>query len=192
MLRVINKILGSITYIILTGIDKDCILIDCGDVEKIVAMGFNVKGVLLTHSHTDHIYGLNKLVDIFPSVFIYTNEDGKKGLLDSKLNFSHYHEDVEDFIFKKAGNIMIIKEECSLFIENIQIDVLFTPGHDPSCLSFIIANRIFTGDAYIPGFKTITAFPKSDKLEAKKSRARILELETQYGYTICAGHTDAM
>ena len=81
---IVNRIFNSITYILPTGNEKDCWLVDCGDVEKVIEKGWNVKGVLLTHAHCDHIYGLNKLMEAFPEALVYTNAEGKEGLMNPR------------------------------------------------------------------------------------------------------------
>lgn len=75
-------------------------LVDCGDVAPIVDMLSSlgddtsmIKGVLLTHVHYDHIYGLPRLTEMFPSLRVYTNEYGKKALTDIRLNYSKYHNE---------------------------------------------------------------------------------------------------
>lgn len=185
---IINKVLNSITYILPIDNEKDCYLVDCGDVERIIEDGWNVLGVLLTHAHTDHIYGINKLLKTYPKAIIYTNEDGKDGLMNPRYNFSRYHEDIEDFVISKPQNIKIIKTEGALLnIYNIVVEVLFTPGHEPSCVSYRIGDLLFSGDSYIPGFKTVTTFPRSNKQHAAESLARLQELERS-GVKIMPGH----
>lgn len=176
------------TYILPVGNQRDCWLVDCGDVEKIIAQGWNIRGVLLTHAHTDHIYGINKLLELFPDALIYTNAEGQKGLQNPKINFSRYHDDVEDFIISSPQNVRVIRNEGTLHIDgDLTVEVLFTPGHEPSCLSFIIGKNLFTGDAYIPGVKTVTTFPRSNKEEAERTVLKLKELE-RLGYNIMAGH----
>lgn len=188
---IINKILNSITYILPTGNNKDCYLVDCGDAERIIDDGWNVLGVLLTHAHTDHIYGINTLLKTFPNAIIYTNEDGKEGLMNPKWNFSRYHDEVEDFIISSLQNVQVIEKESTLHIaDNLTVEVLFTPGHEPSCLSFIIGNNIFTGDAYIPGVMVVTSFPRSNKQQATSSLQRLKTME-DCGAKIMPGHSIA-
>lgn len=43
-----------------------------------------ISGVLLTHAHFDHIYGLNEIIALFPTTKVYTNEFGKRMLLNEK------------------------------------------------------------------------------------------------------------
>lgn len=185
--HIVNHIFNSKTYILPTGNDKDCWLVDCGDVEKIIAQGWNIRGVLLTHAHTDHIYGINKLLETFPDALIYTNAEGEKGLQNPKWNFSRYHDDVEDFIISSPQNIRVIEQEGTLQIDDLTVKVLFTPGHEPSCLSFQIGTTLFTGDAYIPGIKVVTTFPRSNKQLAIVSEQRLKALEAT-GIKIMPGH----
>lgn len=186
--HIVNSIFNSITYFLPIGNQGDCWLVDCGDVEKIIAQGWNIRGVLLTHAHIDHIYGINKLFETFPNALIYTNAEGEKGLQNPQWNLSRYHDDIEDFIISSPQNVRVIDKEGSLQVDDdIMVEVLFTPGHEPSCLSFIIENNLFTGDAYIPGIGTVVSFPRSNKISAQETLKRLQYLEKK-GLTVCAGH----
>ena len=186
---VINEVLKSITYILPVGSRKDCWLVDCGDIDKIVEKGWQVLGVLLTHAHFDHIYGLNRLIEIFPSALVYTNEDGFKGLQSPRWNFSRYHDEVEEFTFTHTDSIRILRREGRILLhEGMEADALFTPGHDPSCVSYHIENLLFTGDSYIPNVQTITYFPNSVKEQAEAALRRLKILEQRFDWKICPGH----
>lgn len=189
--KVINKISRSITYVIPTGTDKECWLVDCGDkIDDILEQGWIVKGFLLTHSHVDHIFGLNRLVEVFPDVLVYTTEYGKEGLMDPRKNFSKYHTDIVNFVFVKPENIKVLREEGVYSLgEGLEVEVMFTPGHMPDCISYLIGNVVFTGDAYIKGEKTNTGFPRSDKEKASESLERLLALESK-GYEMMCGHPE--
>ena len=184
---IVNRIFNSITYILPTGNEKDCWLVDCGDVEKVIEQGWNVLGVLLTHAHCDHIYGLNKLMEAFPEALVYTNAEGKESLMNPRWNFSHYHENVEDFVLAHPENVRVIEEECIIDLGGMQVAVFFVPGHEPSCLAFRIEDVLYTGDAYIPGVKVVTTFPRSNRQQAAESLARLQQLESS-GLTVMPGH----
>lgn len=184
---IVNRIFNSITYILPTGNEKDCWLVDCGDVEKVIEQGWNVLGVLLTHVHCDHIYGLNKLMEAFPEALVYTNAEGKEGLMNPRWNFSHYHEDVEDFVLANPENVRVIEDEFTIDLWGIDVEVFFVPGHDPSSLAFRIDDVLYTGDAYIPGVKVVTTFPRSNRQQAAESLARLQQLEAS-GLKVMPGH----
>ena len=145
---------------------------------------YNISIVLLTHAHFDHIYGLNKVIELNPNAKVFTNQDGKDMLLDAKLNLSKYHE--TPFVFQFPDNIECIAEGSLIKNGNETIEVYETPGHNPSCLTFVIGKNVFTGDAYIPSIKTITNLPKGDSVQAESSISKILKIAKSKN--IYAGH----
>lgn len=171
-----NSFCTSVCYRI-----KDCV-IDPGDVWK----GFdNVSTVLLTHAHFDHIYGLNELLKISPSAKVNTNEAGREMLLDARKNLSFYHE--TPFEFEHPDSIVIVNDGTEVNLgDGLIAKAVFTPGHNPSCITWIIDDAIFTGDSYIPGIKTVTNLPKGNKSQAIESEALIKSLAI--GKTIYPGH----
>lgn len=147
----------------------------------------NIKGVLLTHTHYDHIYGLNVLLKKFPKAAVYTNEFGKNALQSPKINFSRYHGEVDDFILLKPENVRMIEDGNRIELnDDVSVEVIATPGHDESCLTYRIKNNLFTGDSYIPGLKVVTTFPNSNKEKAILSEQRIISLA--HGCNIYPGH----
>lgn len=183
-----NRILQSVTYILPAGNGRVCWLVDCGDIEKIIAEGWHIRGVLLTHAHVDHIYGINILLKNFPDAIIYTNMEGLMGLQNPKWNLSYYHEVIDDFVISSPQRVCIIEKEGSISLDDfLTAEIYFTPGHEPSCISYRIDDFLFTGDSYIPGIKTTTAFPRGDKEKAKNSLLKIKELESS-GLTVMSGH----
>lgn len=184
---IINSIFDSITYILPVGSQKDCWLVDCGDIDKIYEQGWYVRGVLLTHAHFDHIYGLNRLMELSPNALVYTNAEGATGLQNPKWNFSRYHEEVENFVFCKPENVHVLDSECLLNVDCMSVEVFLTPGHEPSCVCYRVDEYLFTGDSYIPGVNVIKTFPRSDKKQATESLVRLQELERS-GMKIMPGH----
>ncbi len=147
-------------------------LIDVGDEWEAFC---NTKAVLLTHAHFDHIYGLNKLLSVSPKAIVYTNNPGKEMLLDAKRNMSLYNE--TPFIFKYPENIRIVMDhEIIELNDDIQAKAIFTPGHNPSCITWVIDDMIFTGDSLIPGVKTVTNLPGGNRQLALQSENLITHL----------------
>ena len=184
--KIINSIFDSITWLLSETESNQVWLVDCGDIAPIIErIGTReVAGVLLTHAHFDHIYGLPKLIDQYPSCVIYTNEIGRDSLADSRLNMSLYNETPITVV---GPQIMICCEgdEISLF-SGVQAMVFETPGHHPSCLTYMIADYLFTGDAFIPGVKVVTRLPKGDKKQAELSVSRIVKMSK--GRMVMCGH----
>ena len=184
---ILNSVFSSNTYILRDLLSQNIWVIDCGDYLKIkskLSENEKIIGVLLTHSHFDHIYGLPSLLETYPECKIITNQYGKEALGDDKLNLSRYHN---NSVIVKSDNIICSKDgdEIELF-ENIVFTIYETPGHNPSCLTYLCDDYIFTGDSYIPGIKVVTNLPKGNKIQAQESLNKI---QTLIGNrTICPGH----
>lgn len=186
--RFVNSIFKSNTYVITRDGCNDAWLVDCGDIGEILSTllpDYYIKGIFLTHTHFDHIYGLNELISYFPQSLIYTNQSGKDALYSDRLNFSRYYE--QSFILKN-GNIKIIESCGTSVVDSLDVEIFETPGHDPSCITYCIDNFIFTGDSYIPNVKTVTKLRGGNKFLAKKSEELILNLANNRKLILCPGH----
>ena len=175
---VTNRVFNSRTYILSDEKYDRVWLVDCGDTDRVLEKigKKSVEGVLLTHAHSDHIYGLEELIREFPAVKIYTNAAGIEAMKSPKLNISRYHSEYPDISIDAPDNLCVLKEGVSMEVLGSPIQVYETPGHAPSCMTYIIGNNAFTGDSYIPGVKVFTGFPQSNKKQAETSVARILQL----------------
>ena len=186
--RIINSIFTSNTYILQDEYSQNAYLVDVGDIEPILALGLDIKGVFLTHGHFDHIYGISSLVSHYPSCVIYTSKAGREFLANEKLNLSWYHGTPVSF---SSSQIQEVSEGTmiSLF-DGLQMQVFETPGHNPSCVTFRIENYLFTGDAFIPNTKLLTNLPNAVKQLAITNRQKIINELINELTTICAGHGD--
>ena len=184
-----NRIFSSRTYILTKQKRDEVWLVDCGDVDRVLERidGKTIEGVLLTHTHSDHIYGLEQLLERFPEVRIYTNVYGIKALGSPRLNISRYHDEYPDIAIDAPNNVHVLSQGDVISILDSSVSVYETPGHDPSCLTYAIGEYLFTGDAYIPEVKVFTGFPHSNKKQALESVERILQLPTSF--RIMPGHT---
>lgn len=182
--QIVNSVFNSCSYVI-SWRDQSW-LVDCGDVPPVLAaIRGTLSGVLLTHAHFDHIYGLNQLLSLFPGLPIFTNQHGKDGLLSDKLNFSRYHE--EPFVLDVPECIHVVDDGAVIkLMDGVLARAVATPGHGPSCITWVVNDAVFTGDSYIPGVKTVTNFPHSDKELAHQSEDHIRQLAR--GRRVFPGH----
>lgn len=184
--QIINSIFQSNTYILTN--DKYCWIVDIGDTDKVCDYlddKYNVKSIFITHSHFDHIYGLNDLIERFPDCTIYISESGKDGLFDDKRNFSLYHEQPINF---KGGEIRVVKDRDIIKLsENIEMECIATPGHDTSCMTYRCGNYLFTGDSYIPNEKPVTKLKGGNKEDYQNSLQKILGI-IDSDTIVCPGH----
>lgn len=181
-----NSIFTSKTYVLTAGGAEAVWLVDCGDYGKVeeVVGGKAITGVLLTHAHFDHIYGLPELLEKHPACKVYTNESGCVALGDARLNLSRYHGTP---VLVSPSSVYLCDEGDDIALFNgVSAHVYATPGHHPSCLCIQVGSYLFTGDSYIPGVKVVTNLPGANKQQAQESVTRIMELAK--GKVLCAGH----
>lgn len=172
VIRHINSFHSSNTYILINGTCQDIWLVDPGDglflIDVLQKEGFRIKGILLSHSHVDHIYGLNDLCRRFGPLNIYASLACVEGLHNAKLNLSAY-----------LGFDIVLEWPCCMHIvgnmdiiqlwDGIEMEIHFTPGHNNESLCFSVENMLFTGDTFLPGVRTFTKFQGGNKEKAIES-----------------------
>jgi hydroxyacylglutathione hydrolase len=191
VIRFVNSIFTSNSYILYFEGVSGVWVVDPGDSFPIIHWlenkNKNLIGILITHSHFDHIYGVNDLYDLFPEVKIYSSFYGKEGMLSAKLNSSYYTE--HPFVVKSCNINVVAENDRILISENDYANVIYTPGHNRDCLSFQIEKNLFTGDALIPGIKVYTKSKHGNKTLAEKSIQRIFN-EFNDDIMLWPGHGD--
>lgn len=154
--------------------DKECYIIDPGyQKEKIrdyiKERDYNVKGILLTHAHIDHIEAL----DCF-KVPIYIHEKEVSILYDTSLNgFDFFHKkptyNLVDLEIIKINNNDKFAVGCEF------INVLHTPGHTQGSVCYHIGFDIYTGDTLFEGAVGRWDRPTANLDELKKSIQKIVK-----------------
>lgn len=187
--KVINKQYNSNTYILSNEKYEDvCYLIDIGNSDAVIdtlTANQKIKAIFLTHAHYDHICGINEIVEKFPACSIYCSEYTKAALRDSKLNLSFYHKTPISYL---GSNIKLIAQgELLNLFDEVNIEVMETPGHNAGSLSFKIDTAIFTGDSLIPEVAIVTKLKSGNKIEAQNSVEKI-KINSSIGTTIFPGH----
>ena len=184
-----NNTFSSKTYILSKQGEDKAWLIDIGDIEPVLSYlderRLSVEGVFITHAHFDHIYGIEALVERFPECKVYVCEYAKQALASEKLNMSRYHGTPINYM---SDNEVVVRDGDTMILyeEEPPMEFYETPGHNPGCLTMVMGDKIFTGDAFIPGVGVNTKLPRADKVKAKISLERILKLAE--GKTVLSGH----
>ena len=191
--KFVNNILSSNSYIVYTKNERCVWVVDPGESEQLLNWvkenDKKIKGILLTHSHIDHIYGANAICKEFHDLTIFASVYAKEGMFSAKSNGSLYMD--MSYVINHT-NITYVKENSKIELFNVKTiaKVISTPGHNDDCISFSIDNCLFTGDALIPGVKIHTRSKKGDKRIAVESIEKILR-DFSGDTLIYPGHKEA-
>lgn len=142
---------------------KECGVVDPAfEVDRIVKAaekdGMEIKKALLTHTHYDHIDGIEELIKRTDLEKIYVHKSEAKAL-------PQYKE-----------KIIEIKDGATIPIGNLSLRVIHTPGHLPGCVCFLGDNFVITGDTLFAGSIGRADFPESNVRDMYKSLQKLKEL----------------
>lgn len=170
VIRIPGGPLYANSYLIFSPSKREGILIDAtGDEVFDRLEDIEVREILLTHCHFDHILALGKLTEGLGIGYRVHREE--LSLLRA------FPEKVRVLL----GLEMDPLPEPTLFLEegevvpflDWKIKVLHTPGHSPGGLSFHLDNWLFTGDTLFRESVGRTDFPESDEDAFKDSLRRL-------------------
>lgn len=192
--RHVNSIFTSNTYLLSEKTDKRIYAVDPGSDSKAVLDWLKnnnrlLAGIILTHAHHDHIYGINDLLVGFPDAKLYVTQKMITPLLSAKANMSEYMERPLTLNTSYLSNIKILIENGKLLLWNkVGIYVLNTPGHTIDSITFRIDNYVFSGDSLIPGMRIVYRKKAGgDPVESANSISNIYKTFNEYN-VLLPGH----
>ena len=123
----------NFSYIIADEKTKEAAIVDpAWELNKILNIAkkhdLSINKILVTHTDFDHIEGVRKMLDI-ANAAVFVHKNGEKDIKNLGVD-----------------KIKIIEEGSIIKLGEIKIKVLHTPGHKPSCVCFLLDNKILTGD----------------------------------------------
>ncbi len=145
-------IIGTNCYLVTDEESGESVVIDPGDVStglRAALENSNVRYILLTHGHYDHILGVAETKRITNAPVIISCEDAPC-LYDDNLSRAglHFPEPQEHLYADRTlsdGDVIALGQK--------QIRVISTPGHTPGCVCFVFDDDglIFSGDTLFQG-----------------------------------------
>ena len=142
---------STYTYIVSSGKGREALIIDpvienTNEYIRILKnLNLKLVKVIDTHIHADHISGLNEL---------------SKRTKCSKIMGEHSSSEVVD---------IRVKDNEKIKIENVELISIYTPGHTDCSYSFLMSDRVFTGDTLLINGTGRTDFQNGNVLDQYES-----------------------
>lgn len=133
-----------------------------------------IKAVLLTHGHFDHVGGVRAIHDATGCpVWMHGRENALPPVMtNGKLFFTDLYE-----------------EGKTVQVGKLRFSVLETPGHTPGSVCLRCENVLFSGDTLFAGSYGRTDFPGSSPADMRKSLSRLAAIPENC--TVLPGHGEA-
>ena len=166
--------LNSNTYVV-SDVNNNAVIIDPSmDNDKLINYieknELNVKGILLTHGHFDHMRGVDRLIKRFNCPF-YIHFNDEKLLVDETLNCSYFEN--TPIIVKSKAITLSGDEEFNVLKDTLK--VIHTPFHTEGsvCYYFINNKLLFSGDTLFMNSIGRDDLPTSNRRKRNSSLDKI-------------------
>ena len=133
-------------YLIIDEETKEAALIDCSSIddridEELEKQGANLKYILLTHGHFDHIAGIRP--DRFKSHPQVVMHKADLGWLNNVNQYMSMFGMPEITIPKVD---IFVEDDDTVKLGSLEIKVLHTPGHTQGGVCYLVDGNLFSGD----------------------------------------------
>lgn len=131
VLRMVNRDMINYNYLIVDPNTRQAVIVDpAWEMDKVIAAldqaNASLSGVLITHTHHDHIDLAKAVADKF-SCPIWMSS--------AEIEFSGF-----------SAKQLVAIDHNPWFVGKMQINPIHTPGHTPGCVCYKIGDNLFTGD----------------------------------------------
>ena len=194
-MKIQNFVLGMVgtnCYLVVNEEEKQCILIDpavySGEIaEQIRREGLDLRAILLTHGHFDHIMGIDGFRKEFPEIPVYAHREEEALLKDASMNASL--EFGRQYTFSGAA---YTEDGDVLDLAGMQFQVIHTPGHTiGGCCYYLPEEKVlFSGDTLFRESIGRTDFPTGNSSQLMRSvRKKLFTLPEDT--VVYPGHMEA-
>ncbi len=169
-------------YLVGDETENVCAVVDPGGTpEKVLEMvsksGMELKMILLTHGHFDHVLGIPGLLETYPDLPVYIHERDLCEAGDWKKQYYLPHQ---------GKNQKIYGDGDTLMIGSLPVRVLHTPGHSAGSVTLLAGDVMLCGDTLFAGSCGRCDLPGGCEEDIFKSLKLLAELEGEF--KVCPGH----
>lgn len=162
-----------------------CAVVDPGGspelvLDMVARSGLELKMVLLTHAHYDHVGAIPALLEQYPGLPVYAHEGE---LCPAGSPNPRY------FLPHLGGNQRTYGEGDTVKLGGLVIRVLHTPGHSRGSVTLLAGDLMLSGDTLFAGSCGRVDLPGGDEGQMWASLARLGRLTEDW--TVWPGHGEA-
>jgi len=193
--KIIVGVLRTNCYIIYDESSGQGVIIDPGgEPSKIIKVlnkiDVEVKYIIATHGHFDHVLGVTALKEYTNSKFVIHKAD---------IEIMEHSRIWAPQEWNPPEPDIILNTECTITVtDTLKLSILHTPGHTPGSICIHVDNKLFTGDTIFKGtigrtdlpggspelilssLEKIKKFPKNTIILPGHGPPTILEYELKY------------
>ncbi|HWE04889.1 MAG TPA: MBL fold metallo-hydrolase [Tepidisphaeraceae bacterium] len=172
-------IAGTNCYMVVDEATNKAVIFDAPDrtvaplVQEAKKNGWDVVGLWLTHGHFDHVADHSEVTSAFPLAKVLIHR-----LDEPKLRRPNSSTFRLPFVIPPRGADEYLEDRQALSIGQLQVEVIFTPGHSPGHVMFHFpAEKVLIGgDLIIMGAVGRTDFPDANHDVLNESIYRVMQL----------------
>ena len=150
-------------------------------IDYVSEQALDVAWILDTHVHADHLSGAEYLKDrVGGRTAIGSNVGAVQEAFRSVFNLKDLATDGSQFD-------QLFDDDATFKIGGLEARVLYTPGHTPACITYVIGDAAFVGDTlFMPDYGTArTDFPGGSAAALYDSIQRIFSLPDDTRLFMC-------
>ena len=159
---------STLTYVVFDRLTRDALVIDpvldydpvgslvsTDSLDRVTAFlhaeQLHLRVLLETHAHADHMSGSQVLRARFAGAPVAIGER----IREVQATFKQIFDLGDEFVPDGRQFDRLLGDAETVVAGSLEVRVLATPGHTPACVSYLVGDAVFTGDAlFMPDYGT--------------------------------------